>query len=363
MASFEAIFIDVGQGDSTLVRLPGDQYLLVDVCRRQGAGIDTFKLLDDRLPDGSDGRPRLEHLLITHAHDDHICGIGDLAERYEIGTLWIPRYEAGQSLGDNFDEFETVVAAHPEADKRFPEGSRDPIGTLGEGEAVTMYCFSPPGYVSVPEKLTESQQRELVHSECVVVRLDYAGYRLMFAADSNLACWQRVQPYFAAYQDADGEPILRGDLLHASHHGSRTFFTDQGEDSDLWLDALQSIDPVEVVVSVGAKNRFDHPHPEAMDAYRDAVGDDHVYETSQHGTIVVEIEEDGNVQLVIDDGTCADNYAWDEDDGDGSGDDRGGPGGKLAAGALLGTAAALAGAAAVGSRRRRQVRLDDQPAA
>ena len=72
MADFETIFVDVGQGDSTLIRLPDGEYMLVDVCRRQGDGIDLFKLLDDRLPKGEDGRLRLKYLVITHAHDDHI---------------------------------------------------------------------------------------------------------------------------------------------------------------------------------------------------------------------------------------------------------------------------------------------------
>jgi beta-lactamase superfamily II metal-dependent hydrolase len=74
MAEFEVIFADVGQGDCTLIRLPGGEYMLVDINRCPDHGIDVFKLLDDVLPDNGDGRKRLKYLVITHVHDDHITG-------------------------------------------------------------------------------------------------------------------------------------------------------------------------------------------------------------------------------------------------------------------------------------------------
>src|SRR5438309_5809587 len=56
MADFEVTFVDVGHGDATLIKIPGDRYVLVDIYRCPGEGIDLFKLLDDSLPDGDDGR-------------------------------------------------------------------------------------------------------------------------------------------------------------------------------------------------------------------------------------------------------------------------------------------------------------------
>ena len=50
--SFKAVFADVGQGDSTLLELPDGRFMLVDVYRCPGNGIDLFTLLDDVLPDG-----------------------------------------------------------------------------------------------------------------------------------------------------------------------------------------------------------------------------------------------------------------------------------------------------------------------
>jgi Integrase core domain len=64
MADFEVTFVDVGHGDATLIKMPGARYMLVDVYRCPGQGIDLFKLLDDVLPEGDDGRKRLDVLVI-----------------------------------------------------------------------------------------------------------------------------------------------------------------------------------------------------------------------------------------------------------------------------------------------------------
>ena len=93
MTQFEVIFLDVGVGDCTLIALPNGEYMLVDVyrCPEQGT-VDVFKVLRDVLPQGADGKQLLHYLVITHAHDDHIWGIGDLADEFEIGELWVPQY-------------------------------------------------------------------------------------------------------------------------------------------------------------------------------------------------------------------------------------------------------------------------------
>lgn len=330
MADFEVFFVDIGEGDSSLVRMPGDQWALIDVFRCEGHGIDLFKALDDRLPDGDGGKKRLDYLIITHAHDDHIRGLKDLVERYDVREIWAPMYESAESLGDKFDEFKEVVRGHDNVE--IPQGSRTPIAQLGENGEVTVRCFSPPGYLDVEENLTVEKQRAYVHAHCGVFKFEYAGVSVLFAGDSDLECWQRVIGYYENVSDENDITVVDSTVLHASHHGSRTFFKDSKHDEP-WLDGLQVIDPEHVVISVGAANTHKHPHDDAMKAYRDHVGSDNVRETQEEGTIILSVEAGGDYTLQPDNGDFEDTYAWasDDDDDDGGGGNgggqRGGPSG------------------------------------
>lgn len=360
MADFEVICADVGQGDCTLIRLPDEEYMLVDVYRREGEGIDFFKLLDDVLPDGSDGKKRLKYLVVTHAHDDHITGIGDLYDRYEVEWLWVPQHEERKKIANNFEEYQRVVDEHPDERVKRPQGSRSLQGEkdadLDLHEDISVRCFSPPGWIEIDESLSEEEAKDLVHKNCLVLRLSYEGNTsVILTGDSDLACWKRVVDYYEGRDDSEtGTEVLAAEILHASHHGSRTFFKEGDEKSDAWTEALKLIGPDAVIVSVGEENRHGHPHADMMKAYREEAGEENVFETAHTGTVVVEVDSGSPYHLVLDPGSYAEDYGWDDDDGGSGGDDddRDSGGGGSAA-------------AKSSSRRRRgsATRLDNKPAA
>lgn len=323
MADFEVIFVDIGEGDSTLIKFPDGKYALVDVFRCEGHGIDLFKLLDDRLPNGDGGKKRLDILIITHAHDDHIRGLKDLVERYDVREIWAPRYNTDESLGEKFDEFKEVMDDHPNV--KVPQGSRTPLCQLGENDEVTVRCFSPPGYIDVDETLTEQGQRDQVHEFCGVFKFEYEGVSVMFAGDSDLNCWKRVIGYYESVPDENDITVVDSTVLHATHHGSYTFFKDN-KDDEPWLDGLEAIDPEAVIVSVGDENKYGHPHKDAMEAYGDYVGDENVHETRDERTVVLEVTGEQQWTLRSDDSEFKDAYGWsdDEDEDNGGGSSRGG---------------------------------------
>lgn len=314
MADFKVIFLDVGLGDCTLVCLPNNEYMLVDIYRCPGKGsVDAFKVLRDLLPEGDSGKPLLHYLVITHAHDDHIWGIGDLAEEFEIGELWVPQYGTKKKLSENYEAFEKVVEDQPDDKKVWQKGSRSPVAELDDG-AVTVRCFSPPGYVEVEETLDEDEARKVVHENCGVYRLTFNGVSIMLTGDSNLPAWKRIVGYYEGHSDDSDLSVLASQILHASHHGSRTFVK-ENKDDEPWLDALEAMEPQEVVISVGEDNRHEHPHDDMLSVYKDKVGDEHIWQTKDSGTLVLIVTGEDAYELSPDD-SYPEKYGWDDDGGE-----------------------------------------------
>jgi hypothetical protein len=95
-------------------------------------------------------------LVITHAHDDHITGIGDLYDRYQVVELWLPQHAKKlQQVAGNYADFERVVDEQPEEQKPVVKGSRSVFRTFGDDDEVSVRCFSPPGYIDPTEDLDE----------------------------------------------------------------------------------------------------------------------------------------------------------------------------------------------------------------
>lgn len=322
---FMTYFLDVGQGDSTLIALPNGEFMLVDVYRCPANGtVDLFKVLRAMLPE-ADGKQTLDYLIITHAHDDHIWGIGDLADEFEIGELWVPQYGTKKKLSENYEAFQKVVDEQPDDRKVWQKGSRSPVADLADG-TVSVRCFSPPGYIEVSETLDEDEARRVVHENCGVYRFSHDGVSLMLTGDSNLPAWKRITGYYSEQDDeSEGLSVLASQVLHASHHGSRTFVKDE-KDDEAWLEALESMDPAEVVISVGAENRHEHPHDDMVEIYEQQVGAEHVLETQTEGTLVLEVTGDGAYELVRDD-SFAERFGWDDDGGGTESDSARSPGG------------------------------------
>jgi competence protein ComEC len=318
MPDFEVTYINVGHGHSTLIKAPGERYVLVDIHRCPGQGIDLFRLLDDVLPVGDDGRQRLDVLVITHVHDDHITGIGDLYDRYQIVELWLPQHAKKlQTVTGSYQEFERVQEEHPDEQTRWPKGSRTIWATLGDGGEVSVRCFSPPGYIDPEEELEDDEAKQLVHENCIVLKLTYADYSVMLTGDSNKACWERVVSYYKNRTDPVGVEVLQAQSLQASHHGSRSFMKDNKEDEP-YLEALELIEPEHIVISVGPDSKHDHPHDDMVEVYEDSVGADNVLQTCKIGTVRLEVEPDGVARLITEEGAAYERkYGWDDDGGRG----------------------------------------------
>ena len=223
--------LDVGQGDAILITGPSGGRALVDT----GPDPDRLiSLLDQRIPSWD---RRIDLVVITHPHEDHISGVAALMDRYRIGEIAEPGM-IGPGPGD---------AAFR---RRLAETGRQ-TRTLAAGDSlmldgITLNVAWPlPG--TVPLEPPDSGAG--INNVSIVLDLHYGARRVVLAGDVE----QQIDPQLLAAGIArDVQPL---DVLKVAHHGSGTATTDN---------FVEQMDPRVAVVSSGWGNPYGHPSPATM---------------------------------------------------------------------------------------------------
>ncbi len=259
------IVLDVGQGDAILVTGPSGGRMLVD------GGPDPDRLLvalDGRLPPWD---RRIDLVVLTHPHEDHVAGLPLLLDRYRVGRVAEPGMPG---LGPGYRAFVAALATHGLVAVHLGAGSSFAL------DGVTFDVLWPTP-ASVPAE--PSDDGSVVNDSSIVLLGAFEGRRFLLTGDAEA--------------DVEHELVAHGlprvDLLKAGHHGSRTSTTDE---------LVAALRPRVVGISVGADNDYGHPAPEVL-ARLEAAGA-MVLRTDLVGTIDVALDADG-LESARNGGSCA----------------------------------------------------------
>lgn len=270
-------FLDVGQGDSVLVVFPRGKTMLVDgggelsfaapnTVDAQGSMNDTADdepIFSDRAFSIGEavvsrfiwslGRTRVDYVLATHAHADHIGGLTDVVRNLDVRQAVV-----GYAVPDE-PEFNRFARAAAER--------RTPLYSVAAGErfeidGVAIEVLWPP----------PADGREVTsgNDDSVVLRLVYGSVSILLAGDIE--------------QSAEDSLVRSGanvtaDLLKVPHHGSRTSSTEE------FIDA---VNPSYAVISVGERSRFGHPHPSVVNRY--LMREVKLFQTGRDGMVTLETD-------------------------------------------------------------------------
>ncbi len=237
----EVHFLDVGQGDCILIRLPDEKLILIDGGeRRYGPAIVSYLR--------GLGIDRIDYLVATHPHADHIGGLPDVIEAFPIDTILMPR------TTHTTQTYERLLTTIRDQGLRITEAvAGDELFDSGRLRA----------RIVAPQK----KQYEKLNDFSVVLHLQYGSTAFLFTGDAEETS--------EAEMLRSGYP-LNADVLKVAHHGSRT------SSGKRFLEAVR---PSIAVIQVGADNRYGHPTQEVLE--RLAALDATVYRTDTHGTVIV----------------------------------------------------------------------------
>jgi competence protein ComEC len=238
----EITFLDVGQGDAVVVRAPEGQTAMIDA----GRGEPLRSLM--RM-----GVDRIDLLVATHPHADHIGGLGDVLTARPV------RFFMDNGRPHTTDTYLRLMATLERlSDVAYLEATPRTV-TLG----------------SVELEVLPLPTAELDHNDRSV------GLVLRFGAFSALLSGDSERTELEYWTDAGVVPDVT--LLKAPHHGAANGFT---------AGFLERARPEVVVVSVGADNPYLHPRPEALTAY--GAFADEIYRTDLDGHVTVLGYADGS---------------------------------------------------------------------
>ena len=235
--TLEVHFMDVGQGDATLLVGP-DFTMLIDAARHdrndvvpylQAAGVESIDLL-----------------IGTHPHADHIGQIPQVLEAFSVAEVWMSGDEHTSRT------FERALDAILASDADYHEPRAGEVVEIGSARVEVVH----------PAELTG----DFNHGS-VGVRVVFGNVAFMLTGDAEV--------------EAETEMLQRGHELRAQvlklgHHGSRTSSTET---------FVRAVAPEVAIYSAGIDNSYGHPHAEVLQ--RMAALDVPVYGTAEHGTIRV----------------------------------------------------------------------------
>jgi competence protein ComEC len=251
----EIVFIDVGQGDAVAIRTPAGRWLLVDAGERDDGWDAGERRVLPYLR--ARGAGRIEALVLTHPHADHVGGAAAVMRGMEVEQVIEPGLPVGSSV-----YLETLRAAE-ERGVAWAAARQD--RTLQVDGVELQFLWPAVDVLDAPADPNDIS---------AVIRVRYAGFSALLTGDAP--AW--VEERLVARYGAD----LRADVLKAGHHGSRT------SSSAAFLDAVE---PALVVVSAGVRNDYGHPHAEVLRRL-DARGIE-LARTDQDGTVRVAVEPGG----------------------------------------------------------------------
>ncbi len=242
--------IDVGQGESLLVEFPGRKVMVIDGGGLAGSPFDVGERVVSPVL-WRKGITRIDFLVLTHPHPDHLDGLVALARNFRIREFW----EGVPATADGI--YAALLQALPDrvTRRRCARGSRFDIG------AVAIEVLNPPETGGAVRPSPASNEGSLV------LKMAFAGTTFLLMGDAGPATERSL---LRAGID------LRSDVLKAGHHGSGASTS---------APFLAAVRPRLVLVSVGEGNTYGFPSP-ALLARASAAGAE-VLRTDLDGAVEV----------------------------------------------------------------------------
>jgi len=237
----EINFLDVGQGDASLIKISNGLIILID----GGPDNTILKQLGNNL---NFRQKKINLMIVSHFHDDHVTGLIEILNRYEVEKII---YQTDSPSSEIWEIFLATA-----------QNKSISLITLDRGMQISLADNCLLDLLN-PESLGIAEDE----NNSILVKLNCQGVTALFTGDNNEAVEKAL--LHSGWN-------IQSDILKISHHGSKT------ANSEAFL---RQVNPQKAIISVGADNRFNHPSPEVIDRLS-GLGIA-IYRTDQQGNIKI----------------------------------------------------------------------------
>lgn len=232
-------FIDVGQADAIFVSC-GDNNMVIDAGNNEdGEKVSSYIK--------SFGVSKLDYVIGTHPHEDHIGGLDTVIEDYQVDKVLMPEYK------EKTDTYEEVIKVIKNKNLKITKPVVGTIYNLGDAQ-FTIIAPNKSDYGDNPNNYS------------IGIKLTFGKNTFVMVGDAEKE----------AEKDILSNGIdIQADVLKISHHGGATSTSDE---------FLHAVDPTYAVISVGKDNTYGHPSSDVVTRLQD--DDVQIYRTDKQGTII-----------------------------------------------------------------------------
>ena len=229
-------YLDVGQGDSIFVELPNNETMLIDAAESYQSEniINYLKNLNYK---------KIDYVIGTHPHTDHIGGLKDIINTFEIGKIYMPKVVSTTKT------YESLLMAIK--DKNLKINTAKAGTSIIDTDALKINILAPNS-----ETYTE------LNNYSVVTKITYGTTKFLFMGDAEKLSENEIKENVTA------------DVIKIGHHGSNTSSS---------IDFIKKVNAKYGIISVGLNNKYNLPKEETITNWENS--GTKIYLTSTNGTI------------------------------------------------------------------------------
>lgn len=229
-------YLDVGQGDSIFVELPNNETMLIDAAESYQSEniINYLKNLNYQ---------KIDYVIGTHPHTDHIGGLKNIINTFEIGKIYMPKVVSTTKT------YESLLMAIK--DKNLKINTAKAGTSIIDTDALKINILAP----------NNSTYTEL-NNYSVVTKITYGTTKFLFMGDSEKLIENEIKENVTA------------DVIKIGHHGSNTSSS---------IDFIKKVNAKYGIISVGLNNKYNLPKEETITNWENS--GTKIYLTSTNGTI------------------------------------------------------------------------------